>query len=257
MLRALLVAPAAQRSSPAKESTLACPPKLALARESAARIPGRRIGRRRTANAHWRYVTGQMAKLRLPLGVEVGGVKHNEAIRHMESRAKSPGTSVPRRLQQGTSERTERPPMPVYLASAQRRAAELGVTTPFQRIGRRRRTSGWKSARIDYTADHRARRRQWARLLAHSPILRIPASMQGHAAAYTHALSQQALVAPRPAPWRAARDALRVAQHAMRDLPQSATPTVRVSKHALYTGKGPRRAARSAATPAELAWLTS
>ena len=70
-LEALLYAKEAQRSSPPRPGTLECPPKLAQAIDSVSRVPGKRLSRRREANARWRWLSEHMRKLRLPLGVTV------------------------------------------------------------------------------------------------------------------------------------------------------------------------------------------
>ena len=263
ILRTLLLSPAAQRGSPAKESTLECPPKLKIALESAARIPGKRISRRRVANAHWRYLTDQMAKLRLPMGLDDGTPSTNMSIiRAIEERSKPQDTTVPRRLQKGKKVEPEKQKMhPRYLDKAKQDAVALGVTKSFQRLGRMKRKSGWKHGRTLYSVNHRARRRQWARLLSQTPFFQFSPEEKERSAihAYTQALSQQAMVSSsrRRLPWRPAREALATAQHiAQQAHLQSKKRSIglRISPHSL-SGGSTRRSARSMVSANEWDWL--
>lgn len=227
------------------------------------------------ANAHWRYVTGQMAKLRVPLGVELGGTEpHKGPLAALEARAQTRNTTRPRRAAGPTAElltsetpapARRLPPAPRYLASAERAARHLSAATFPLRLARAQRAStGWSRTPVDYPGRPRAQRRQWARLLEQTPALHMdtPEPVRASVHAYTHALAQHARLrppasrAPRPLP---DQGALQVAQHAAQQAalqPQThkTSITLRISEHAA-SGRTTRRSARSTASDAEAAWL--
>ena len=276
VLRALLLSTHAQRGAPAKESTLQCPPKLRIAYDSAARIPGKTVPRRRVANAHWRYVTEHMSRLWLPLGVQVGTQDIGmDTMYALEAKAQPRGTTVPHRVQMRegaisaeTSAPTAPAPMsegmpatsPRFLARARALAEAVGTTAPVSRLPRAQRTGPWKQARTDYSRRLRAQRRQWARLLAQTPKLHLATDdeVAHNAQTYAEALDTHAAVAGgAQQPWDGARRALRVAEHAAHQARVRGSKlhaAVRVSDAALGA-HGARRTARSTATADEWAWL--
>jgi len=223
-LEALLYAKEAQRSSPPRPGTLECPPKLAQAIDSISRVPGKRLSRRREANARWRWLSEHMSKLRLPLGVTVApmGTKQlsgaedawnalrTSSIGGLESRAQSHGTSVPRRVartQKAKDKGGEKnasfgkvqpaldpEPLAPYLLAAHRSAERWSMPPVHPRAKKRLRRTAWVRSRVDYFTRHRARRRHWARLLSASPLIQLqaPGDMRRRILAHTQALDQQA-----------------------------------------------------------------
>lgn len=255
VLRALLLSRHTQRGSPPRESALKCPPKLAIAFESVERIPGRTVGRRRIANAHWRWLTKQMHRMRAPLCVYLApttpsmerGVK--ERIRawnkkyaalytQLETLAKPEHPTVPRhtgRKPTRTRTQSKARPDPAWLGSSREKAL-MWLRTPILRQC------------IDYTNNERARRRRWSAILAQSPVLALHARE-------SDMTELEALV---PHTGRAEKTTRTAAQgiaaltHA--HMFESAQLSVTLSPFALYGGKGPRTV-RAHATPAEFDWL--
>ena len=257
VLRAWLLDPAAYRGQQApRPSALACPPKLAIARESAAKIPGHTVSRRRTANAHWRWLQAQWAKLHAPIGVALvppspsveRGLRaqimewNQHASRlflQAEAHAKSRGATKPRRARKSRRAEADAPSAsaPAYLASAQAHVAHLVRTrgAQYQRSVREKP--------IDYMHRTRARRREWQRLLAQAPLLEWKGKEP----------DLQTVIGARPASALAA-----VAQGLHSPLPKDTAPPkqvrARLSPHAMYGGKGPR-SVLARATPEEVAWV--
>lgn len=275
ILRTLLLSTHAQRGAPAKESTLQCPPKLRIALDSAARVPGKTVARRRVANAHWWYVTEHMSRLRLPLGVQVGtqGVGL-DTMHALEAKAQPRDTTVPRRVREAreaaskaeggapAAAAAEDMPStpPRFLARARALADTAGTTVPRCRLPRAQRTGSWKHARTDYTRRPRAQRRQWARILAQTPTLHLATDEEvaRSVQTYAEALDMHAAVVGRVRqPWDDARRALRAVTHAAHQARVRGSKlhaSVHVSEAAVGA-RGSRRTARSTSGADEWALL--
>ncbi|WFD32523.1 heme o synthase [Malassezia sp. CBS 17886] len=241
LLHTVLLSDASYRSGAPRPDTFVTPPKLALARDSARRLPGKRVGRRRVANAHWRWVTSHIHRLRAPMGVSVRAPadapehlhafardwseRTSRVLRRAEDAARPHAASVPRRVAHAQRTRAEggdssgrtaaRPTSTAsYLRSARELArGPLGMPALPGRWGRKR--DGWASAPTDYTQRHRARRRAWGKLLTATPQLDVHASEKAleRMAAHARGLEQRVMVRKRHGrmrPWHAVREGVDV-----------------------------------------------
>lgn len=257
LLRALLLASSAYAGLAApRASHLACPPKIQLARDSIARIPGRQLSRRRIANAHWRWLTAQIHKVRPPLGLRVHGATapgQQDAwmalYTSVEQHAASPGPSVPRRVRHASSK-------PRVMSPRRTSAFLRGAMRDAHDMAQAHSTMYWHQARVRHgqragtprQPRGRYARRQWARLLQQSPLMTVPAAEAAGAARADKPLARIA-------------DGLRATDAALmrHGAPTSASRAkssiqVSLSRHALHGGKGPRRVTAQA-TPDEVAFL--
>lgn len=293
VLRTFLLSSHSLRGSVVRSNHIDCPPKLVTAYEQAKEI-GKRVARRRVANAHWRWLTVQLNKLRPPLAVQLNfppgpverdvrahsnrwNEKHASLISGLEQRARNCGTTVPRRLVRDAKHKSEagltylaqpyRPhsyptPLPRFLASAAQYVERL-ASAQGQCFAKSLRQSNAYEPCKQFATRPRLRRRTWARLLGRSPTLEYIAkeSDQRFIHAYDQGitLQQKSLLGGGGRPWHAISSGIQTVKQAM-SIPQKDSKRkpvscqVKLSPHALYSGKGPRKTT-ARVTQTEYEWL--
>ncbi|PWN49541.1 hypothetical protein IE53DRAFT_388229 [Violaceomyces palustris] len=247
LLRALILSSHSNRGSAPKPAHFDWPPESILPPRDDANLKamGKVMSRRREMNAKAKWLAAQMRKVIVPIEVrkrqgdrtkegEMGKEERRDAgapwcwLEKLENQAKSPGPGafLPRRLRSEEAWHDEgrrgwvegggsggRESGPVYLDRAREEARHFSSQMGYEPNRRRKpcsKTQGWIRGPRDYEREPRARRREYMRILAISPLVEVggcESEQEGSRAAVREQGQGRAPPSVKPSSW--ARDTQR------------------------------------------------